>query len=73
MKTLPAIAFLAALVAFVLSPHNLALAGSLLFAACLVSIFAADYTRAIKPLEVRAAMVDFPRPARRAPALGLAA
>ena len=73
MKTLPAITFLAALVAFVLFPHNLALTGSLLFAACLVSIFAADYARTLKPLEVRAAVVNFPRPTRRAPALGLAA
>jgi hypothetical protein len=73
MKTLPAISFLAALVAFVLFPHNLALAGSLLFAACLMSIFVADYTRTIKRFETRAVVVEFAGPTRRSPALGLAA
>jgi hypothetical protein len=73
MKTLPAITFLAALVAFVLFPHNLALAGSLLFAACLMSIFVADYTRTMKRFETQAAVVEFSRPTRRSPAIGLAA
>jgi hypothetical protein len=73
MKTIPALTFLAALVAFVLFPHNLALAGSLLFAACLGSIFIADCARTIKPLAVPASVVVFPRPSRRAPAFGLAA
>lgn len=73
MKTIPAFIFLAALAAFVLLPHTLATASSLLFGACLISIFLADYTRTIKPLEARSAVVEFPRPARRAPAFGLAA
>ena len=64
MKTLPAITSLAALAAFVLFSHTLAIAGSLLFATCLLSIFVADYHRALKPLEVRAAVVGFPRPVR---------
>ena len=73
MKTLPALSFIAALAAFVLFPHSLAIGGSLLFGACLVSIFVADCARTIKPLQVRAAMVEFPRPARRASAFELAA
>ena len=73
MKTLPALTFVAALVAFVLFPHNLALAGTLLFAACLVTIFVADCARTIKPLAAPALVVEFPRPSRRAPALELAA
>ena len=73
MKTLPAFTFLAALVAFVLSSHSLAAAASLTFGACLVSMFLLDCTRTIKPLQARAAMVQFPRPARRAPAFELAA
>ena len=73
MKTSIALTFLAALVAFVFSTHSLALATSLTFGASLVSIFLADCTRTIKPLEVRAAITPFPRPARRAPAYELAA
>ena len=73
MKTLPAISFLAALVAFVFFPHTLALSGSLLFSACLLTIFVADCARTIKPLDVRCNMVAFPRPVRRASAFGLAA
>ena len=73
MKTLPAIAFLAAFVAFVLSPHNLAMISSLYFAASIVSIFVADYTRTLKPLAVRAAVVNFSRSDRRAAAFELAA
>ena len=73
MKNLPALTSLAALVAFALLPHTLPIAASLLFATCLIGIFAADYTRTFKPLEVRRMVVAFPRPARRAPAFGLAA
>jgi hypothetical protein len=73
MKTLPSIAFLAALVAFVLSPHNLAMISSLLFAAGIVSVFVADYSRTLKPLTIRTNVVNFPRPSRRAPAFELAA
>ena len=73
MKTLTALTFLAALVAFVLSSHSLALAASLTFGACVVSIFLADCIRTIKPLEVRANVTSFPRPARQAHAFELAA
>jgi hypothetical protein len=73
MKTLIVSTFLAALVAFVLSSHSLALAVSLTFGACVVSIFLADCIRTIKPLEVRARITPFPRPARRAQAFKLAA
>jgi len=73
MKTLTALTFLAALVAFVLSSHSLALAISLTFGAAIVSIFLADCIRTIKPLEVRANVTSFPRPARQAHAFELAA
>lgn len=73
MKTLPALTALTALAAFALLPHTLPIAASLLFGTCLISIFAADYARTIKPLTATAAVVTFPRPARRAPAFELAA
>ncbi len=73
MKTSTSLTILAALVAFVLSTQSLALASSLLFGACVISIFLVDCIRTIKPLEVRTAMVQFPRPARAAQAFGLAA
>ena len=73
MKTLPAIAFLAALVAFVLFPHKLAMISSLLFASGIISIFVGDYTRSLKPLTTQAAVVTFPRPGRRVAAFELAA
>jgi hypothetical protein len=73
MKTLTAFTFLAALVAFALSSHSLSLAVSLLFGACVVSIFLADCIRTIKPLEARATITSFPRPARRVQAFELAA
>ena len=73
MKTYTALLSLAALAAFVLSFQSLALAGSLTFSACILSIFLADCTRTIKPLEARATVMPFPRPVRRAPAHELAA
>jgi hypothetical protein len=73
MKTPTAITFLAALVAFVFSSHSLALAVSLTFSASVVSIFLADCVRTIKPLEMRASLTPFPRPARQAHAFELAA
>ncbi len=73
MKTIPAFTFLAALVAFAVLPHTLPIAGSLLFGACFLSMFAVDCTRTIKPIEARATMTNFPRPDRRAPAFELAA
>ncbi len=71
MKTLPLIASFAALVAFVSVP-TAAVAGLLFFAVTLVTIFAADYSRVIRPLAPRAALVAFP-PARPAQACELAA
>ena len=73
MKTISALTLSAALAAFVLFTQSLAVAASVIFGACFLSIFLADCTRTIKPLEVRAGVVTFPRPARRAPALELAA
>ena len=73
MKTLPAISFLAALVAFVLFPATLALSGSILFGACLMTIFVADCAKTIKPVDVHSNLVTFTRPARRAAAFELAA
>jgi len=72
MKTLPLIASVAALVAFVLIPTP-GVAGSLFFAVSLLTIFASDYSRAIKPLTSRATMVPFPRATRPAQACELAA
>ena len=72
MKTLPAIASLAALVAFVVLPTP-AVAGSLCFGVSLVAIFAADYTRVIKPLTPRATLVAFPGAVRPAQICELAA
>ncbi|HUR58546.1 MAG TPA: hypothetical protein VM029_12600 [Opitutaceae bacterium] len=60
MKTLPAFAFIAALAASVLFPLNLALAGSILFGAGLLTIAISDYTRSLRPLGITA-------PARPAP------
>lgn len=73
MKTLPIITFLAALVAFAFSSHSLAVAGSLFFAVGFVTIFAADYSRVIKPLNLRAEVTGFSRPTRQAQAFELAA
>jgi hypothetical protein len=73
MKTLPALASISALAAFALLPHTLPIIASLVFGACLVGIFAADYSRTIKPLTMPAKVVEFPRPARRAASFGLAA
>ena len=73
MKTLPALTLIAAVAAFALFPYNLPLAATLLFGTSLVSIFASDYGRALKPLTASAKVVEFPRPARPAPAFGLAA
>jgi hypothetical protein len=48
MKTLPALSFLAALVAFVVLPLNFEISGSLLFSAGLAAILIADYTRPVR-------------------------
>ncbi len=62
MKTLPLVASLAAFVAFALIPSP-AVAGSLCFAFSLLTIFAADYSRVIKPLAPKAELVSFTRTA----------
>ena len=62
MKSLPAFAFIAALVAFVLFPLNFALAGSILFGAGLLTIAISDYARSPRPLRLAA-------PARPAPVM----
>ena len=54
MKTFPALAFVAALVAFVLFPLRFEIAGSILFAAGFVAIAFSDYTRISRPLRVHA-------------------
>ena len=55
MKTLPAIAFIAALAAFFLSPLNFETAVSLFFAAGISTIMIVDYSKSCRPLAVRAA------------------
>jgi hypothetical protein len=55
MKSLPAFAILAALVAFVIFPLNFALAGSILFAVGVVTIAISDYARSPRPLTTAAA------------------
>ena len=72
MKTLTALTFIAALVAFVLLPLNFVVTGSLLFAAGLVSILVADYGRVHRPRAVRVAPVVAALP-RRTERFGLAA
>ncbi len=52
MKTLPALALLAALVAFFVLPVSTEVAGSLLFAAGLVAILRHDYSRRLTPAEL---------------------
>ena len=54
MKSLPSLAFIAALVAFVFLPVNFVVTGSLLFAAGLATIVVADYGRSYRPLMVPA-------------------
>lgn len=73
MKTLSLISFLAAIAALVLSPFSLEVTGSLVFAAGLLCIMVGDYSRPVRSLTPRATLVRFPRPAKAAPALGLAA
>jgi hypothetical protein len=50
MKTLPALGFLATLVAFLIFPLSVEVTGSLLFAAAFVGIAISDYTRRARPL-----------------------
>jgi hypothetical protein len=74
MKTLPALAFAAALVAFVFLPVNFVVTGSLLFAAGLASIIVADYGHVRRPIGVQArARRLLAAQARRTERFGLAA
>lgn len=72
MKSILSTATLAALVAFAFIPSP-AIAASAFLAVSLLTIFVADYTRALKPLAPRATVVAFPRPARPAQTCELAA
>ena len=69
MKSLPALAFIAALAAFVLLPINFAVAGSILFGAGLATIAFSDYARIARPTYARRIAVG----AMRSERLGLAA
>jgi hypothetical protein len=54
MKTFPALAFVAALIAFVFFPLRFEIAGSTLFAAGFVAIVFCDYSRTTRPLRAPA-------------------
>jgi hypothetical protein len=70
MKTFPALAFVAALFAFVVFPLRFEIAGSLLFAAGFAAIALSDYTRSSRPLRAR---VPVAVPSSRKERFGLAA
>ena len=72
MKTLPALAFIAALVAFVLLPVNFVATVSALFGAGLAAILISDYRRGLRPLKLRTAPVVALTP-QRSERFGLAA
>ena len=72
MKTLPSLAFIAALVAFVFLPLNFVVTGSLLFAAGLTAILVSDYGRSPRPIVVHATPMVAALPQRTA-RFGLAA
>lgn len=57
MKTLPALGFLAALVAFLIFPLRAEVTGSLLFAAGFAAIVISDYARRARPPRVPLARV----------------
>ena len=57
MKTLPALGFLAALVAFLIFPLSVEVTGSLLFAAGFAAIAISDYTRRSRALALPVAPV----------------
>jgi len=59
MKNIPALLFLAALVAMLFSPLSLEVSGSLLFGAGLLAILFGDYGREFQSLEPRADIVPF--------------
>jgi hypothetical protein len=64
MKTLPAFAFIAALVAFVLLPVNVVATVSVLFVTGLAAVFISDYSRGPRILSVRRAPVAALAPPR---------
>jgi hypothetical protein len=72
MKKLPALGFLAALVAFLIFPLSLEVSGSLLFAASVVAIAISDYTRRARALPLPLAPV-VALPGQRRERFGLAA
>ena len=57
MKALPALVFVAALVAFFLLPFRFEIAGPMLFAAGFMAIALSDYTRVSRPLPIRAPVI----------------
>jgi len=69
MKTnsLPVIAFLAAIAAFVLLPVSAVAASIALSVTGMIAVFAADYGRTVEPLRIPAPVVPF-----RAPRAGVA-
>lgn len=71
MNKLPALAFLAALGVFVLSPLSFALGGSLFFATGIAAIVLGDYARPARSLKLPAVALAVPN--RRSERFGLAA
>ena len=70
MKTLPALAFIAALFAFLFFPLSFEVAGSVLFAAGFAAIAFYDYSRNARPLRMPAPVAAIPSRRER---FGLAA
>ena len=65
MKTYPIIAFVAAFVAFVLSPLSFEIASSLIFTTGLACVFLFDYSReSVRELPRLAPVETFPQPVR---------
>ena len=65
MKTYPIIAFVAAFVAFVLSPLSFEIASSLIFTTGFACVFLFDYSRELVRYQSRLARVEpFPQPVR---------
>jgi hypothetical protein len=73
MKNIPAVLFLAALVAMVFSPLSLEVSGSLLFGAGLLAILVGDYSREFRSLEPRAEILPFTPAPRQAESFARAA
>ena len=73
MKTLPAIAFIAALGAFFLFPLSFEIAGSALFAAGFAAIACCDYSRRSRTLDLPPVAAAVTADLRRTERFGLAA